>query len=379
MNRLAYIDGLRGLFALMIALYHFNKTVFFPGGYLAVDFFFVLSGFILAYVYLPRLHKITLTQFIGARLSRLWPLHIFTMFLLIAAYSLSTFLATGELSVFPDWSGESRLGSFFENVFLLQNAGVQNGLTWNYPSWSISVEFWVNICLFFVLMGLVKRPNKQTGILAALTFIVLLCYVILEHEIGSFAGTRAHTDQIAIILNTGMMRGFAGIFLGVLVCKFVSSVDSGMTRWTSKLWGWGVKSCLEIGLLYVIIYIIAIDGVNNDVDYIAVLLFAILLAVLSIGQHSLLRQVLSIKPFTFLGLISYSIYLGHMPLLQVFRKWTEIFGPTWNYALVLGLFLTSMIGLGTILYYCIEKPGQALFKRAWDIVFTPNAPEVTQR
>ncbi len=369
MRRLAYIDGLRGLFALMIALYHFNKIVFFPGGYLAVDFFFVLSGFILAYVYLPRVENLTLTQFIGSRLARLWPLHVFTMFLFLAAYALSQFMATGEFRLFPEWNGESRLVSFFKNIFLLQNLGLQNGLTWNYPSWSISVEFWVNICLFFILMRLAKHPNKQTGLLAILSLSVIGIYAMLEHVLGSFAGTRAHTDQIAILFNTGLMRGFAGIFLGVLVYKLVMIVDSGMERWGSKLWGWGGKSCVELALLYGIIYIIAFDGVNSDSDYIAILLFALLLALLSVGQHSLLRQALSMKPFTFLGLISYSIYLGHMPLLQFFRARAEIFGTDGNLFVVSGLFLIATALLGTALHYGIETPGQKLFRKGWTTCF----------
>ena len=59
MNRLAYVDGLRGIFAIAVAIMHLNKTLIVPGAYLAVDFFFVLSGFILTLVYLPRVNNMT--------------------------------------------------------------------------------------------------------------------------------------------------------------------------------------------------------------------------------------------------------------------------------------------------------------------------------
>ena len=57
MERLAHVDGLRGLLALAVAVMHLDKYLIMPGAHLAVDFFFVLSGFILTLVYLPRVDK----------------------------------------------------------------------------------------------------------------------------------------------------------------------------------------------------------------------------------------------------------------------------------------------------------------------------------
>jgi len=90
-HRFAVLDGWRGIAALCVALYHFpvyshiEFSGFVHGAYLFVDFFFVLSGFVIAYVYADRLQRWDdVTEFIVRRFGRLWPLHVATLLFLFA-------------------------------------------------------------------------------------------------------------------------------------------------------------------------------------------------------------------------------------------------------------------------------------------------------
>lgn len=361
MDRLAHVDGLRGIFALAVALMHFNKNLIVPGAYLAVDFFFVLSGFILTLVYLPRVGKMTLGDFAFARFSRLWPLHMFTLLLYIFIYAVSIYLEKGTLKLFPKWPG-NEFRTFIENVLLLHSVGFQKALTWNYPSWSISVEFFVNIALFLALAGLVLNEIKSK-VLVILGATIIFCMVVLNHNLDHLDTQMAITTQWAYFLNAGLLRGFAGIFLGVFVALFVKFWSERHEVTLSPVMR-AMKWISEIVLLGILFFLIVFQP-TTEVDFIAIYLFAALLILLSLGKTSPLCFVLGLKPFTFLGMISYSVYLGHAPLLQFFKRWDTIIGEGWNEWTVAGLFICTVIVIATLLYYTIELPFQRACRHFW--------------
>lgn len=369
MNRLGYIDGMRGILALMVAVMHLNKYILFPGAHLAVDFFFVLSGFILTLVYTPRISRYSLIDFAQARLSRLWPLHMFCIFFYVVCYTIAWYFYRGELKFFPNWKG-SEVASFVENVFLIQNIGLQNSLTWNYTSWSISVEFWVNMALFFALASFTKNV-KTYNTIGCLILIVLVCYVCLEVVLDELGGRASITKQIGVIFNTGLIRGVGGIFLGVLVCRLTLSIDPDMNRHFSNTVIYA-KSTIECFLFGAVIYYIMF-AYKAETDITTVFLFAILLTSLAIGQNSFLKYVLGLKPFTFLGMISYGIYLGHPGVLQFFKRWDNYFGEGWNEYFIVFVFLLLIIPLGYLLHVFIEKPGRKHFNHIWNKVFQTPA------
>ena len=361
MNRLAYVDGLRGIFAIAVAIMHLNKTLIVPGAYLAVDFFFVLSGFILTLVYLPRVNNMTLGDFAFARLSRLWPLHVFTMLLYVTIYTLAVYLEKDILRFHPDWKGND-FRTFVENVFLIQSIGLQDTLTWNYPSWSISVEFFVNMALFLVLGGLLVRETKAKT-LVLIGGVIAFCMVVLNHNLSYLGSQKAIVTQWAFVLNAGLLRGFAGIFLGVFVALIVKFWD-GRSELRLSPFTLVVKSTLEIALLGTLFFIIMFKY-KTELDFIAIYLFGTLLVLLSVGRISPLRWVLSLKPLTFLGMISYGVYLGHAPLLQFFKRWDKIIGEGWGEWAIAGVFICAVIATATLLHYFVELPAQRACRRFW--------------
>ena len=189
-RQLPTLTPLRGIAALWVVLYHYCGTAqYLPNlditphsyivskGYLAVDIFFMLSGFVMAHVY-HRAFSESVGQhyrgFLVARIARLYPLHVFVLALFVAtaaASQLMTGLATGSLESMP-LTGPRSLGAIVANIFMLQ--GLSAGqLSWNYPAWSISVEFIAYLALPFALPAIARAPNAVRLVLGAILFAVL--------------------------------------------------------------------------------------------------------------------------------------------------------------------------------------------------------------
>ena len=167
--RFEALDGWRGIAALLVALYHLpfiNHLYSIPiirNSFLFVDFFFVLSGFVIAYAYSQRLNnKKEIGLFIFRRIGRLWPLHVFVLLLFVLMELLKIYVMSksggGWEHAEAPFSNEYSVNSLFSNIFLLQSIGLHDELTWNYPSWSISVEFYTY--LIFVSFFALFRFNK---------------------------------------------------------------------------------------------------------------------------------------------------------------------------------------------------------------------------
>jgi len=139
-TKFSALDCLRGIAAIAVGVFHFSPIW---AGYLAVDFFLILSGFILSHRYLYSGTPTSPVDFISHRLARLYHLHIFTLVTFIAAYLLEN----GVLPAYVDGT----FFTFLQQLTLTHNIGLNpSDITYNYPSWSISVEFWVNILFIFL-------------------------------------------------------------------------------------------------------------------------------------------------------------------------------------------------------------------------------------
>lgn len=160
------LTSLRGLASLWVAIGHLSWTVpsaslllFFPmlrQGYLAVDFFFILSGFVLAHAY--KIHIIenlsNYLVFCRARIVRIFPIHIFILIFFSILYFI--FLLKGI--VLP---GVYNIRSLLAELFLVQIIPIFNKsyfFAWNYPAWTLVLEVW----WFIVIIGCITFFNKFT-------------------------------------------------------------------------------------------------------------------------------------------------------------------------------------------------------------------------
>jgi peptidoglycan/LPS O-acetylase OafA/YrhL len=189
-GQLPSLTSLRGLAALWVVLYHYcvqcfpnldvaHYTQLIGKGYLAVDMFFMLSGFVMTHVYYRAFSDsngimLHYRGFLVARIARLYPLHIFMLLLFVATAVTSQLMAgsvTSPLQSIP-LKGPESVTAFLANIFMLQ--GLEAGkLSWNYPSWSISVEFMAYLAFPLALPLVWRAPHPVKFVLGLLLFCAL--------------------------------------------------------------------------------------------------------------------------------------------------------------------------------------------------------------
>ncbi|HFG2066227.1 TPA: acyltransferase family protein, partial [Vibrio cholerae] len=154
-KRFEALDAFRGLCAVCVVIYHivvvgsFSQWSLFRNSYIFVEFFFVLSGFVLAHGYGFK-KGVSFNSFIKGRIIRIYPLHLF-MLLAFVGLELLNLLAYNYGFSFrgEPFSGKTSIGELIINTFLLQSwIPSAEALSFNGPSWSISVEFYMYILLF---------------------------------------------------------------------------------------------------------------------------------------------------------------------------------------------------------------------------------------
>ena len=368
-ERFLALDAFRGIAAFGVALFHFRWTdpvlqtsSVASGLVMLVDFFFVLSGFVLTHAFFQR-DGSSFFDFVGRRLARLYPLHLF---------ALLVFLGLQVVKVAADtWGGALRQEAFSnlnwwnftDTIFLLQSTGLLwHELSWNAPSWSISTELFTNIVVFalLVLLGC-RRLN-------------LVCGVLLASIVGYFvlAGIPAHDYGPMALL-----RCIATFCLGCLVY--------GLYRWAcerrvvvvapSPLAT--VGELLGLGALLLGILAVPLTGVW----LVSAFSFAITIYAFSFeaGWVSWLFKRARLPWF---GTISYSIYLNHIVVGSVvsaaclpIASRLGLTGPVKIVAFVVVFFVILSV-YSWLTYRFIEVPAQRYFSpRRWRgaTISGPNA------
>jgi len=298
MKRFNTLDSLRGIAALMIVLFHspfHTQTIFsnfIKHSSLFVDMFFILSGFVMAHSYINRIRKgLSFRYFFIKRLSRLYPLHIVTLFIWLFLISMKYYLFT--VGVEPNNPFKiNNLDSFIANIFLLQ--GFLDYTSWNYPSWSISLEFYIYI-LFFILYRYLK---VNYILLCTFLFIIYLSIIYEFFDI--------HIVQ----------RSFQTIlefFLGVVLYKLYTLLR---VFYYNRI----ILTIFETILIVLLIYSIS-EYDNSIFKFTTILiLFMGITLIFSFDKKGLIGEFLTNQKFVFIGKISYSIYMIHALLLVIFYK-----------------------------------------------------------
>jgi peptidoglycan/LPS O-acetylase OafA/YrhL len=191
-QELQSLTPLRGIAAIWVICFHYVVVYFsafrpeqfswiFNKGYLAVDMFFMLSGFVLSHVYWRTFasdvadHPRSYWSFIGTRIARLYPLHLFNLcqFLVAAlAFGFYQYYSAGKFNSMPIHGARS-LTALLANVAMLQGLKASE-LAWNYPAWSISVEFFAYF-LFPLALPIVAQADGRTKSLLVVGALSALC------------------------------------------------------------------------------------------------------------------------------------------------------------------------------------------------------------
>ena len=333
------LTGIRGIAAWLVVLYHIRLalTVLLPAdviallarGYLAVDLFFMLSGFVIWYNYADRLREdgaAAARLFLWRRFARVWPLHAVILVAFMAFVAL--LLATGRPA--PGYP----LGELPLHLLLVQNWGLTSALAWNHPAWSISTEFAAYL-LFPLLVQL--RWARLSAPALVLLAVVLLAAV---HLLFALTGHQNLGDAIPQL---GLWRCLAGFALGNVLCLL-------WQHWRGRH---GLAVVAGAGSL-------AIAGLGlalqlPETAFVPAAFFSGLLA-LALGQGPIVR-LLGSRVLTRLGEISYSTYLVHFLLWIVWKLLFVDASLQLGWASLAG-FLATVLGASILLYHWVEKPAQ---------------------
>lgn len=336
------LTGLRGVAALFVVVYHALRSSspaaeFILGkGYLSVDVFFILSGYVLAMTHGDRFATgfvlADYRKFMGLRFARIYPLYI--VLTLVA-----TALAVTKLM--PLYFVDSLKLALPWNAVLLQSLSLGAG-TIDSPAWSLSTE-WVAYLVFpllslVILGGAVRRA--WWAVAAALLGLAIVC--IYNGVLwGGFGDGPLGVFESKTLYP--VLRCLAGFGLGMAVYRLSS--EPVAEKFAARpiyadLLGLGL-----IALLFV-----------RPADLLFVALAALLIAHLGLSSRSLVSRALSAPAVHYFGLISYSIYLVHWPILLSLRTVVAHFGGPAILANLLGIVATLLVA--PLTYRYIEVLGR---------------------
>ncbi len=293
------LDSFRGICACLVALSHFNAnsifrdSAIFDRGSIYVDFFFVLSGFVIFANYAERLRNgFSLAEFTFLRFGRVYPLHFFVLMAFIMLDVLQMFVHVGGAALYEPFSAPGEgLKDIVANLLLVHSLGISEHHAFNGPSWSISTEFYTYI-LFGLLLCYV--PKYQNFLIAATG----LCAAIIVYKMHG---------ELYAKLDYGFFRCVYGFACGALVWEIFSRLraGAGFNELSSR-----AKDLLEILLIAgCITYIQFFSG--GALSMLAPLVFAIMIYVFAF-EGGIVSRFLKNKFFLLLGTLSYSIYMIHI-------------------------------------------------------------------
>jgi peptidoglycan/LPS O-acetylase OafA/YrhL len=341
------LTPLRFVAALWVILYFFGDRLelgwreasgFIAKGYLGVDLFFILSGFILAHVYGPQVicKRFNYRSFLWARLARLYPVHLVTLFGLM----ILSLVARGAGIEVNEAFDTRTLGA---QLLMVQAWGMTPAGSWNHPAWSISAE-WFAYLLFplsFTLVGFARRIPWVGVALAACLFGFM--FVVVPQL--AFFGGAALTELTA---NGGAVRIIPSFLMGAALWRL------GQSAKLSKRAAW-----IGVWVSSASIVLIPSFGGNDALTWagLAPLIFCLAETAKS-GDSGAATGPLAL----WLGEASYALYMVHMPVDLVYFPVVEKLvqapaGSPLALIIVLGAILASLIAAG-ILYQFLERPAR---------------------
>jgi len=315
-NHYPILDGLRGVASVLVIMFHVLET--FTGGnkfiqiinhgYLAVDFFFLLSGFVVAYAYDDRWGKMTTWDFYKRRLVRLQPMVIMGSLIGAALFYFQASPVFPNIANTPVWEMllVMLIGATLIPVPLSMDIrGWQEMHPLNGPAWSLFFEYIANI-LYAVL---VRRFSKVVlSVFVTLAAFMLIQYLVTSKNGDLIGGWSLNSEQLYI----GLTRVLFPFFGGVLLCRIGKLIHVKNAFWWSSL---------------LIIIMLSIPRIGDEHHvwmngvYESLCLIVVFPLIVSIGAGGKLHSARSEKICNFLGEISYPLYITHYPLIYLFTAW----------------------------------------------------------
>lgn len=351
------LDGLRGIAALIIVTFHLAEPLatgpldnFVNHGYLAVDFFFILSGFVIGYAYDDRWNKLTLGGFFKRRIERLQPMVILGMTLGAIGFYFTDSTIWPLIHTVPVWQMllVMLIGYTILPVPLsLDIRGWQEMHPLNSVGWSLFFEYIANI-LYAVWVR--KFSILALGILVGFSAVALSHLAITKGSVAG--GWTLNVEHMRVGLTRTMFPFFAGLLL--------SRVMKPTRIKNALLW------CSL--LLAIVLYMPRIGGADHawmNGIYESVCIILVFPLIVYLGASGVIQSQGENRVCRFLGDISYPLYMVHFPFVYFYWAWISNHKGTtivqaWPYAL---LILIGSIGLAYAALKGYDEPARKWLRK----------------
>ncbi|MDI4663852.1 acyltransferase [Xanthobacter autotrophicus] len=361
------LDGLRGMAALLVVFYHMTVSSIFKSlpivihGDLAVDVFFILSGFVISSAYAGRIDDSRAMQrFLILRFFRVYPLHFCVLMVFLAQELFKLYLWNKGITLNKGapFTGDQSPGLFFATLFLVQAWGMFDRNFWNGPSWSISCE--VFAYLVFALTAPLRPLRWRFAPLGVLIFAA--CSYI-------YAATLHDGLEQAFYGPAAILRGLSGFFLGALCYE---AVTSGRLK---QLFAAASDGALNLWQGGTVLAVLLLLSVCQGPTIIVALVPLTVLVLLLHTDRGLACALLNTRPLQALGRISYSIYMVHFFILvttdTILKRvigerpdgapWSQM--PLWQGTLLSLALALVVVAVAGLTWRFIEEPGRAFGRR----------------
>ena len=361
------IDSLRALAVLAVIIYHVDVN-YLPGGFLGVDLFFVLSGYLISSLIIKEYRKtgsLNLYNFYIRRARRLLPAVYFmiTVGLVVMVLFNEVLLRKSHLDAIFGYIYSSNWWYIFHKLDYFDSFGAQSPFK---HSWSLAIEeqFYMIFPLLFLLINRKKKSKDGTYklnknflyVVLGLILVSLIAHILL-FDINNISRIYFGTDTRAFSLLVGVV--------GAILYP-MEKLHAKVTSQQNIMYS--VVSLVSIAtLITVMIYTSEYNTWLYRGGFLLVAILGLIVIISSGKQHTLMSRLLSFKPVVFIGKISYSLYLWHFPILVLTTPVSEIGNPNIIFV-ILRVILTFVLASAS--YVFVETPIRKLgFKNYINVIF----------
>ncbi|WP_291328763.1 acyltransferase family protein [Desulfovibrio sp. UCD-KL4C] len=354
------IDGLRAIAVLGVLLFHLKLNT---GGWLGVDIFFVISGFLISsnlFKEFESTGKISASNFYLRRIRRIMPALLVCIIITFIPFALL-------LSYTPAFSefSQSILTAVFSisNIFFWKHAGyfaIKADLCPLLHTWTLGIEeqFYLIIPAIFVILPYFTKKKQNT------LWIFVFIATILSFLACRYGHNLVSTDFRFYMLPTRMWELFAGLFIALLLKNFPQLNTRNV--YTELLSG--------ISICFLCFIFISFIGNSNFTENSLFAVLATCIFIVTTTENSITGKLMSLRPIRFVGNISYSTYLWHWPIIVITYLLTIRFDIN-NSILIKVCIIISTLYISYLSWKFIEKPFRK--KTTWSDCLKPLSPFIT--
>ena len=329
-----YIDFLRIILTMAVCLHNFilySNALPYGGGYIAVDCFFIISGYYLSrhLIESAKGKEESMMDYVRQRYKRLFPEYILAFVIALIYHILS-----GEIS-FKEWFG------YVREALMIEIWGIDIIDRINPPDWYCGYL----LIAYIVAFAYIRWSQKYKGALCITAFLTLVMYFIM-------AMVSSHINiypQHQSILSTAVWRAIAGVLLGYLIYLLAGKTCS-IIRSRKRMIFHILMFLLEVVLLYILFW----ENFLPYIDYTAVFFFGLLFYLaINMEMKCISRKLRGI--IEYLGELSFSIYLNHYLIAFIFNKYSWFRSLDWKivsllFLAIVFIFSNMVFGMRKVLF-----------------------------